>query len=253
MSFCIVSLLVFVLLVIVNDLYLYAEKHSLTQRALNPDTSLIEVNLELEASPKKSDPQPSQSHKHTCTSKLKNPDEDQDPESRISEKSGVEDKNKDTSNLHEGLLYTIKVEPCASQDDFSVEVKNEAEDNQAIEQQEPLSCSYCDQTFTEVPELASHVQSHMALFTCDVCGKSFKQKGTLKTHMIVHQKERPFGCGYCKKRFKLKSHLKEHERIHTGEKPFSCPVCRMSFTRSNPMKIHLRNHHPGEVLIPPIE
>ncbi|GAA6093346.1 zinc finger protein 233-like [Tachysurus ichikawai] len=229
---------------IYNSVQERAEKHSLNQRALDSDTSFIEVNLELEANPNTSDqPQPSQSHQYTCTSKAASVDEDQDPESSISEKSGVKDVTEDSRDLHEGSLYAVKVEPCASRDDFSVEVKKEAEDHQEMEQQEPLSCSYCDQTFTEVPELASHVQSHMALFTCEVCGKSFKQKGTLKTHMIVHQKERPFGCSYCKKQFKLKCHLKEHERIHTGEKPFSCPVCRMSFTRSNPMKIHLRNHH----------
>lgn len=222
---------------------MYAEKNSLDQRALHTDTSLIQVNLELEASPKKSDPQPSQSHQNTCTSQLANMDEDQDPELNFSEKSEVRDEIEGTNTVQIGSAYSIKVEPSAFQDEFSAEVKNEVEDNQEREQQEPLSCTYCDQTFTEVSELASHVQSHMALFTCEICGKSFKQKGTLKTHMIVHQKERPFGCGYCKKRFKLKSHLKEHERIHTGEKPFSCPVCRMRFTRSNPMKIHLRNHH----------
>lgn len=230
----------FIVPVIVNDLCLYAEKHSLNQRVLNTDTSLIQVNLELEASLKKSDPHQSQSHPHTCTSKLANVAHDLDPNLSFSEKTGMKDENEDNSNsLRTGSSVTVKVEPCASQAVFCAE----AEVNQAGDQQEPLSCTYCDQTFTEIPQLASHVQSHMALYTCAVCGKAFKQKGTLKTHMIVHQKERPFGCGYCKKRFKLKSHLKEHERIHTGEKPFSCPVCRMCFTRSNPMKIHLRNHH----------
>lgn len=228
---------------------LSTEKHSLNQRALNTDTSLIQVNLELEASPQKSDPHQSQSHPHTCTSQLAH---DLDPDLSFPEKTGMRDENEDSSScsLHTGSSsVTVKVEPCASQAGFSAEVKHEAEQdgNQARDQQDPLSCTYCDQTFTEIPQLASHVQSHMALFTCEVCGKSFKQKGTLKTHMIVHQKERPFGCGYCKKRFKLKSHLKEHERIHTGEKPFSCPVCRMCFTRSNPMKIHLRNHHQEQL------
>lgn len=229
----------------INDLYLYAEKHSLSQRALIADTSLLQVNLELETSPQKSDPPRSPGHPQTCMSKYANITDGLDPESSYSEKTGLMDENEDSSSssLHTGSSVMVKVEPCASQALLSAEVKNEAEVNQASNQQEPLSCTYCDQTFAEISQLASHVQSHMALFTCEVCGKAFKQKGTLKTHMIVHQKERPFGCGYCKKRFKLKSHLKEHERIHTGEKPFSCPVCRMCFTRSNPMKIHLRNHH----------
>ncbi|XP_060766799.1 gastrula zinc finger protein XlCGF7.1-like isoform X2 [Neoarius graeffei] len=222
---------------IYNSVQERAEKHSLNQRALNTDSSLIQVNLELETRPKKSDPHQSQSHPHTCTSKLANTARDLDPNSSFSEKTELKDENEDSTNI------TVKVEPCASQAVFCPEA------NQARDQQEPLSCTYCDQMFTEISQLASHVQSHMALYTCAVCGKAFKQKGTLKTHMIVHQKERPFGCGYCKKRFKLKSHLKEHERIHTGEKPFSCPVCRMCFTRSNPMKIHLRNHHQEQLQV----
>ncbi|XP_026791069.3 gastrula zinc finger protein XlCGF26.1 [Pangasianodon hypophthalmus] len=233
---------------IYNSVQERADKHNLNQKALNTDISLIQVNLEL-ASPKKCDPQQSQSHAHTCTSKPEKLAEDLDPESSFSEKPGLRDENEHSSSLHTGSSVTVKVEPCDSPAVFSAEVKNEAEVDQARDQQEPLSCTYCDQTFTELPQLASHVQTHMALFTCEICGKSFKQKGTLKTHMIVHQKERPFGCGYCKKRFKLKSHLKEHERIHTGEKPFSCPVCRMCFTRSNPMKIHLRNHHREQLLL----
>ncbi|KAF5895876.1 gastrula zinc finger protein XlCGF26.1-like [Clarias magur] len=223
------------------------KKHSLNQSPLNIDTSLPQASLEV-ASPKKSNPQQSQNHPQTCKTKLENIAQDLETDLSFSDKTGVTDENEDSSSsLHTAYSVTVKVEPCASQSQavFSAEVKNEAESeaDQATDQQEPFSCTYCDQTFTDVAQLASHVRSHMAVFTCEVCGKSFKQKGTLKTHMIVHQKERPFSCSYCKKRFKLKSHLKEHERIHTGEKPFSCPVCRMCFTRSNPMKIHLRNHH----------
>uniref|UniRef100_W5U9V0 Gastrula zinc finger protein XlCGF26.1 n=1 Tax=Ictalurus punctatus TaxID=7998 RepID=W5U9V0_ICTPU len=235
---------------IYNSVQERAEKHSLNQRALNTDTCDIQVKLEVEASP--SDPQQSQSHPPRGTPKHDHTVHDLDPESSFSEKTGLRDENEDSSSsssLHTGSSVTVKAEPCASQNVCFAEVKNEAEGDQARDQEEPLSCTYCDQTFTEVPQLASHVQSHMALFTCEVCRKSFKQKGTLKTHMIVHQKERPFACGYCIKRFKLKSHLKEHERIHTGEKPFSCPVCMMSFTRSNPMKIHLRNHHREQILL----
>ncbi|KAI5614429.1 gastrula zinc finger protein XlCGF7.1-like [Silurus asotus] len=218
------------------------------ERADKHDTSFIQVKLEVEASPGESDPQESRSHPLLSTPTPANLDK----ESNFPEKTKTKDENDDSSSsssLNTISSATVKVEPCRSQDVFSekVEPEAQAENEPASDEQEPLSCTYCDQTFTEIPQLASHVQSHMSLFTCEVCGKSFKQKGTLKTHMIVHRKDRPFACGYCMKRFKLKSHLKEHERIHTGEKPFSCPVCRMCFTRSNPMKIHLRNHHREQI------
>ncbi|XP_076848979.1 uncharacterized protein LOC143496690 isoform X2 [Brachyhypopomus gauderio] len=193
------------------------------------------------------------------------------PDQCFSDNTVVLDDMED-SGLQVNSAVTVKVEPCASNamcsdNTSSAEVLSDGGTDQARFGQD----SYCDGAFDEVSHLASHLQSHGDLFSCEVCGKSFKKKGTLKTHMIVHQKERPyccrlcgksyscakvlnvhlishtgerpFACGYCEKRFKLKSHLKEHERIHTGEKPFSCPVCRKCFTRSNPVKIHIRNHH----------
>ncbi|KAF7693351.1 hypothetical protein HF521_008667 [Silurus meridionalis] len=167
------------------------------ERADKHDTSFIQVKLEVEASPGESDPQESRSHPLLSTPTPANLDK----ESNFPEKSKTKDENDDNSSSSSSSLNTVssatvKVEPCRSQDVFSEKVKPEAqaENEPACDEQEPLSCTYCDQTFTEIPQLASHVQSHMALFTCEVCGKSFKQKGTLKTHMIVHRKDRPFAC-----------------------------------------------------------
>ncbi|KAL7843529.1 hypothetical protein AOLI_G00250410 [Acnodon oligacanthus] len=247
------------------------KKHSSNPKPLDSEPSVIQVKLELATLKQECEPQPSLINPYSCTSSLAKTAHGPEPTRNISEKSVVFEEKEDRD-----LDIMVKAEsdgsqPFSSSHRYLAEVLDEAVTAQAGDEQDPLLCSYCDQTFDEVSHLASHLQSHMVLFSCEVCGKAFKKRGTLRTHMIVHQKERPFccklcgksyscakvlnvhlishtgerpfGCGYCEKRFKLKSHLKEHERIHTGEKPFSCPVCRKCFSRSNAVKIHIRNHH----------
>ncbi|KAI4884827.1 hypothetical protein NFI96_021003 [Prochilodus magdalenae] len=237
-------------------------KHSSNPEPLDSEPSVIQVKLELATLKQECEPPPSLNNPYTCTS---SPTHSPEPAWNISET--------DDSGLNTDSVLMVKAEPdeCQTFPSSNRRLSGAQDKADAGDERDPLSCSYCDQTFDEVSHLASHLQSHMVLFNCEVCGKSFKKKGTLRTHMIVHQKERPFrcklcgksyscakvlnvhlishtgerpfGCGYCEKRFKLKSHLKEHERIHTGEKPFSCPVCRKCFSRSNAVKIHIRSRH----------
>ena len=55
------------------------------------------------------------------------------------------------------------------------------------------------------------------VFTCQLCGKVFKQKPNAKTHVeSVHVTGVQVKCGICAKMFKNKESLKTHFRIKHG-------------------------------------
>ena len=51
---------------------------------------------------------------------------------------------------------------------------------------------------------------------------SFRQAGTLKTHMLSHSGMKPHKCGQCEKSFRVAANLKTHILTHTGVKKHSC-------------------------------
>jgi hypothetical protein len=49
------------------------------------------------------------------------------------------------------------------------------------------------------------------MFFCDICGKSYKYRQSLKKHITIHIES--LKCIYCKREYKFKKNLKKHERI----------------------------------------
>ncbi|AET41649.1 C2H2-type zinc finger protein Ecym_8379 [Eremothecium cymbalariae DBVPG len=51
---------------------------------------------------------------------------------------------------------------------------------------------------------------------CEICGKDFKRPSALRTHMVVHNNDKPYKCEHidCQKRFNVKSNMLRHMRKH---------------------------------------
>lgn len=81
-------------------------------------------------------------------------------------------------------------------------------------------------------------------YKCQVCEKSFTHSSTLKDHMNIHLRNKPYICSYpgCSKSFSNGSNLNRHMRVHTGEKPYKCNICKKEFSQSSNLKVHQKIH-----------
>ncbi|XP_069701945.1 uncharacterized protein [Periplaneta americana] len=98
-------------------------------------------------------------------------------------------------------------------------------------------------------------------FSCHLCSKVFKMRGSLMVHLRVvhpnstateksllgrtdsdsHAEERKFSCHLCSKLFKKEQHLTQHLKTHEG-KQWECDVCCKLFTTKYFLKKHKRLH-----------
>ena len=46
-------------------------------------------------------------------------------------------------------------------------------------------------------------------YKCEECGKQFKRKGTLNSHLETHNEVGKYSCDICQKNFKLLNNLKQ--------------------------------------------
>ena len=48
--------------------------------------------------------------------------------------------------------------------------------------------------------------------------------------------DRKYKCEVCDKSFKTKGHVKRHMMVHTGIKPFQCVICEKHLSRNSDLK-----------------
>ena len=103
----------------------------------------------------------------------------------------------------------------------------------------------CNKVFKDKSSLKKHLIIHgEKLFICEICKKKFLDNSKLRRHSLVHSGEKPYECPICNKKFSLDFNLRTHMRIHSGEKPYACiyPGCFKRFSQSSNLSAHEKVH-----------
>ncbi|XP_052833708.1 zinc finger protein 728-like [Octopus bimaculoides] len=119
-------------------------------------------------------------------------------------------------NKPEDLFATLPVMKEVKID--YINIKEEHQKNEKVK----------EQIFPEDKKKRTRKLSH----DCDVCKKSFSQKGRLNKHKCVPTIEKPFYCGICGKSFSNQNDFNSHKCVHTRKKRFCCDICGKSFSAS---------------------
>ena len=86
-------------------------------------------------------------------------------------------------------------------------------------------------------------KAETAPVTCEICGKVWKSRHDLKSHMKMHIADKNFVCMECGKRFKREESLKYHTMRHKGIMDHHCEECGEAFVSTAALTTHKRNHH----------
>ncbi|XP_045076477.1 zinc finger protein 236-like, partial [Coregonus clupeaformis] len=111
----------------------------------------------------------------------------------------------------------------------------------------PHRCDQCSQTFNVEFNLTLHKSTHATSDpTCPVCHKKFSRVASLKSHIMLHEKEENLICTECGDEFILHSqlvlHLEEHRKELSGAKVYPCKTCSKEFKMAGQLKEHTKTH-----------
>uniref|UniRef100_A0ACB8G1C6 Uncharacterized protein n=1 Tax=Sphaerodactylus townsendi TaxID=933632 RepID=A0ACB8G1C6_9SAUR len=110
----------------------------------------------------------------------------------------------------------------------------------------PYQCDECKYCTNRADALRIHKETRhreARSFICEQCGKAFKTRFLLRTHLKKHSEEKPYVCNVCYRGFRWAAGLRHHYLTHTNEHPFFCRYCSYKAKQKFQVIKHLQRHH----------
>lgn len=133
-------------------------------------------------------------------------------------------------------------------------------------------CSVCNNTYSNQLAMKNHLRTHVAYkrHTCQNCGKGFRGKKQLSSHVCAHLrkdgaggakvlKTRAFKCKECKQAFLSVDQLADHDcdgpsddgdaqrgmSMKKEERPYTCNICNRTYRHAGSLLNHKNTHKTG--------
>uniref|UniRef100_A0A8C5ZZF0 Zinc finger protein 142 n=2 Tax=Marmota marmota marmota TaxID=9994 RepID=A0A8C5ZZF0_MARMA len=113
----------------------------------------------------------------------------------------------------------------------------------------PYQCSECEYCTNRADALRVHRETRhreARAFMCEQCGKAFKTRFLLRTHLRKHSEAKPYVCNVCHRAFRWAAGLRHHALTHTDRHPFFCRLCSYKAKQKFQVVKHVRRHHPEQ-------
>ncbi|XP_004577287.2 zinc finger protein 142 isoform X1 [Ochotona princeps] len=113
----------------------------------------------------------------------------------------------------------------------------------------PYQCPECDYCTNRADALRVHRETRhreARAFMCEQCGKAFKTRFLLRTHLRKHSEAKPYVCNVCRRAFRWAAGLRHHALTHTDRYPFFCLLCSYKAKQKFQVVKHVRRHHPDQ-------
>lgn len=115
--------------------------------------------------------------------------------------------------------------------------KERLEIHETVHREKLFVCQLCQKKFTLQKTLDKHLNTHIGLYTCQICDYKAQTKYNLKMHENIHTSVKEHTCKDCEKMFSTLSSLRRHNRIvHQKLVLYRCDQCDYSTVQPSNLK-----------------
>ncbi|GAA56542.1 zinc finger protein 62 [Clonorchis sinensis] len=114
-----------------------------------------------------------------------------------------------------------------------------------------LLCDECGRESRDAYDLNRHMRRHSVenSCVCPTCSQMFPNRAALHKHKLLEHDKVPMDkvakheCAVCKKWFEYTHVLKSHSVVHTKQRPFVCILCAKAYSHPSALRQHHLKKH----------